>query len=109
VIHTRQFTSALQLRDDGDGRVIHGAFLPWGTEARVLDQGRLVTETFQRGAFAGRTQRDAYFVKCDADTTTPDDVDSGTVNIVVGFAPLKPAEFVVLRIQQLARAPARDA
>jgi uncharacterized protein len=53
MIHTRQFTSALQLRDDGDGRTIHGAFLPWGTAARVLDQGRMVTETFERGALVG--------------------------------------------------------
>jgi uncharacterized protein len=53
MIHTRQFTTALQLRDDGDGRTIHGAFLPWGTEARVYDRGRLVTETFERGALAG--------------------------------------------------------
>jgi phage head maturation protease len=53
MIHTRQYTSALQLRDDGDGRTLHGALLPWGTEARVVDRGRLVVETFQRGALAG--------------------------------------------------------
>jgi uncharacterized protein len=52
-LHTRQFTSSLQLRDDGDGRTIHGALLPWGTEARVLDQGRMVVETFERGALQG--------------------------------------------------------
>jgi uncharacterized protein len=53
MIHTRQFTSTLQVRDDGDGRTIHGALLPWGTEARVIDAGRLVTETFARGALQG--------------------------------------------------------
>ena len=37
MIHTRQYTSALQLRDDGDGRTLHGALLPWGTEARELE------------------------------------------------------------------------
>jgi HK97 family phage prohead protease len=55
MIHTRSYTSALQLREDGDGRTIHGALLPWGTEARVFDftERRMVIETFQRGALAG--------------------------------------------------------
>jgi HK97 family phage prohead protease len=53
VVHVRQVTSSLQLRDDGEGRTIHGAFLPWGTVARVLDRGRLVTEVFERGALVG--------------------------------------------------------
>ena len=52
-------------------------------------------------AFQGQTPRDAYLVKCDRETTTQFDRDRGIVNIVVGFAPLKPAEFVMLRIQQL--------
>jgi uncharacterized protein len=41
-------------------------------------------------------------VKCDSETTTQDDVNRGIVNILVGFAPLKPAEFVIIQIQQLA-------
>ena len=49
-----------------------------------------------------RRPRDAYFVKCDAETTTQNDIDLGIVNIVVGFAPLKPAEFVIIKIQQIA-------
>jgi uncharacterized protein len=53
MIHTRQFTSSLALRDGGDGRTLHGPVLPWGIEARVYDQGRLVTETFERGALQG--------------------------------------------------------
>jgi HK97 family phage prohead protease len=53
VIHTRNLTSSLALRDDGDGRTLVGPLLPWGVEARVVDQGRLVTETFTRGAFDG--------------------------------------------------------
>jgi HK97 family phage prohead protease len=53
MIHVRSFTSSLQVRDDGDGRTIHGPVLPWGVPARVLDAGRLVTETFERGALAG--------------------------------------------------------
>jgi phage tail sheath protein FI len=57
---------------------------------------------FRQGAFAGTTPKEAYFVKCDAETTTQDDVNLGIVNIVVGFAPLKPAEFVVIKLQQMA-------
>jgi uncharacterized protein len=53
MMHLRHVTSALQLRDDGDGRTLHGPVLPWGVPARVVDAGRLVTETFERGALAG--------------------------------------------------------
>jgi hypothetical protein len=53
MIHTRSTTALLQLRDDGDGRTLVGPVLPWGVEARVVDRGRLVTETFERGALAG--------------------------------------------------------
>jgi HK97 family phage prohead protease len=47
------YPSGLQLRDDGDGRTLPGPLLPWGITARVVDRGRLVEETFQRGALAG--------------------------------------------------------
>jgi len=57
---------------------------------------------FRQGAFQGATPRDAYFVKCDHATTTQSDINAGFVNIIVGFAPLKPAEFVVIRLQQMA-------
>jgi len=57
---------------------------------------------FKKGAFQGTTASQAYFVKCDSETTTQTDIDSGIVNILVGFAPLKPAEFVVIQIEQLA-------
>jgi len=57
---------------------------------------------FRQGAFHGRSPREAYFVKCDRETTTKNDIDLGIVNIVVGFAPLKPAEFVVMKLQQIA-------
>lgn len=57
---------------------------------------------FRQGAFAGRTANEAYFVKCGPDTMTQDDIDNGVVNIVVGFAPLRPAEFVTFRIQRRA-------
>jgi phage tail sheath protein FI len=57
---------------------------------------------FRQGAFQGSKPSEAYLVRCDAQTTTQDDIDRGVVNILVGFAPLKPAEFVIIRIQQLA-------
>jgi phage tail sheath protein FI len=57
---------------------------------------------FRQGAFQGQTPKDAYFVKCDKETTTQDDINHGIVNILVGFAPLKPAEFVIIKIQQMA-------
>jgi uncharacterized protein len=67
-----------------------------------LNVGAFLNTLFRQGAFAGTTPREAYFVKCDKETTTQDDVNLGVVNIVVGFAPLKPAEFVVIKLQQLA-------
>ena len=67
-----------------------------------LNVGAFMQRLFRQGAFQGQTARDAYLVKCDAETTTQADIDLGIVNILVGFAPLKPAEFVILRIQQLA-------
>ena len=63
-------------------------------------------QLFRRGAFKGLQPRDAYFVKCDRETTTSADQDRGIVNVVVGFAPLKPAEFVILQFQQITRSAA---
>jgi hypothetical protein len=67
-----------------------------------LNIGAFMQSLFRQGAFQGTSPRDAYLVKCDSQTTTQTDINSGIVNIVVGFAPLKPAEFVILKIQQLA-------
>ena len=67
-----------------------------------LNIGAFLNRLFRQGAFAGSTPREAYFVKCDRETTTPTDVNLGVVNIAVGFAPLKPAEFVVIKLQQMA-------
>jgi phage tail sheath protein FI len=53
---------------------------------------------FQRGAFAANRPQDAYFVKCDASTMTQADIDQGSCLIEIGFAPTKPAEFVILRV-----------
>ena len=49
------------------------------------------------------TQHDAFFVKCDEETTTQNDIDRGAVNIVVGFAPLKPAEVVIIQVRLAAQ------
>jgi phage tail sheath protein FI len=70
-----------------------------------LHVGAFLHGLFRQGAFQGSTPRDAYFVKVDRDTTAQSDIDAGVVNVMVGFAPLKPAEFVVLRFRQQATAP----
>jgi len=57
---------------------------------------------FNQGTyFKGTTPSEAFLVKCDSTTTTQSDIDAGRVNILVGFAPLKPAEFVIVQITQL--------
>jgi len=67
-----------------------------------LNIGAFMQNMFRQGAFQGISPKEAYFVKCDAESTTQADIDNGTVNILVGFAPLKPAEFVVIKLQQIA-------
>ncbi len=67
-----------------------------------LNLGAFMHDLFRQGAFQGSSPREAYFVKCDKETTTQNDIDQGIVNIVVGFAPLKPAEFVIISLQQMA-------
>ena len=57
---------------------------------------------FLQGAFQGTTPQQAYFVKCDSETNPQSSIDQGVVNTQVGFAPLYPAEFVVIQIQQMA-------
>jgi phage tail sheath protein FI len=71
--------------------------------ARIrLHLGAYMMGLFRQGAFQGASPKDAFYVKCDAETTTQADRNLGVVNIQVGFAPLKPAEFVVIRLQQMA-------
>jgi hypothetical protein len=67
-----------------------------------MNVGSFMHTLFRQGAFQGTSPKQAYFVKCDKDTTPQNDIDRGIVNIVVGFAPLKPAEFVVIKLQQIA-------
>ena len=68
-----------------------------------LNVGAFMHEPVPAGRVPGHARRsEAYFVKCDSETTTQNDINLGIVNIVVGFAPLKPAEFVIIKIQQIA-------
>jgi len=67
-----------------------------------LNAGAFMHNLFRQGAFQGSSPRDAYFVKCDKETTTQNDINLGIVNVVIGFAPLKPAEFVIIQLQQMA-------
>jgi phage tail sheath protein FI len=71
-----------------------------------LNIGAFMMLQFRAGAFQGKTPNDAFFVLCDDKTTTQADIDAGIVNIRVGFAPLKPAEFVVLKLSQKVNQPA---
>ncbi len=67
-----------------------------------LNVGAFMNGLFRQGAFQGKTPAEAYFVRCDKDTNPQNDIDRGIVNILVGFAPLKPAEFVIIKLQQIA-------
>jgi phage tail sheath protein FI len=78
---------------------------PLWAELRLNIRSFMLTQ-FRSGAFQGATPADAFFVKCDASTTTQQDIDLGIVNILVGFAPLKPAEFIVLKLSQKVNLPA---
>ncbi len=78
---------------------------PLWAELRLNIRSFMLTQ-FRAGAFQGSKPDDAFFVKCDSSTTTQQDIDNGVVNILVGFAPLKPAEFVVLKLSQKVNQPA---
>lgn len=67
-----------------------------------LAAGSFMNTLFRQGAFKGEKASDAYFVICDSSTTTATDINLGIVNVVVAFAPLKPAEFVILTVKQIA-------
>jgi phage tail sheath protein FI len=72
---------------------------PLWAQLRLNIRAFMLTQ-FRAGAFQGATPAEAFFVSCDATTTTQQDIDNGVVNIHVGFAPLKPAEFVVFTLSQ---------
>lgn len=70
-------------------------------DAITRDTDSWLLKLFRRGAFAGRTPREAYFVRCDASTTPDEDVESGVTTVVIGIAPLKPSEFILLKVAVL--------
>lgn len=72
----------------------------WGQMRAAV--GAFMQDLFRKGAFAGAKASDAYYVQCDASTTTEGDRERGIVNVVIGFAPLRPSEFVVLQFKQFA-------
>ena len=74
---------------------------PLWTAIKTSIEGFMLS-LFRQGALQGDKPSDAFQVKCDASTTTPTDQQNGIVNIIVAFAPLKPAEFVVIQIAQIA-------
>ena len=67
--------------------------------------GNFLHTLFSQGAFQGRAPDEGFFVRCDASTMTQADIDSGRVIVLVGFAPARPAEFVILRIAIAAKSP----
>jgi phage tail sheath protein FI len=67
-----------------------------------LNISAFMNSLFKQGAFQGSTPADAYLVQCDADNNPQSSIDQGILNIIVGFQPLVPAEFVIIHIEQLA-------
>ena len=67
-----------------------------------LNVGAFLQSLYLQGAFAGSSPKDAYFVKCDKATTTQADINRGIVNMIIGYAPAKPAEFIIIQVQQIA-------
>jgi phage tail sheath protein FI len=67
-----------------------------------LNVGAFMMNMFRAGAFQGTTPSQAFFVKCDSETNPQSEIDAGVVNVLIGFAPVRPAEFVVLKISQKA-------
>jgi phage tail sheath protein FI len=59
-----------------------------------------LTRVWREGALMGKTPEQAFFVKCDRTTMTQDDIDNGRLILLIGIAPIKPAEFVIFRITQ---------
>ena len=64
------------------------------------DVGAFLLRTWRDGALLGRTPEEAFFVKCDEETNPPEVIDAGQLVVVIGVAPVKPAEFIIFRISQ---------
>ena len=101
----------LAVETDVRARIAWAAFEPngpklWGRVKREVS--RFMQGLFEQGTFQGRKRKDAYFVKCDANTMTPADIAEGNLIVVVGFADVRPAEFVVLTIGQMVQSAESD-
>lgn len=70
----------------------------WGKVKQIITQ--FLTRVWKDGALIGSTPEEAFFVKCDRTTMIQDDIDNGIMVVVVGVAPIKPAEFVTFSIAQ---------
>jgi uncharacterized protein len=92
-----QYPATLQLRDGGDGRTIEGPLLPWGVEARVLDRGRLVVETFERGALA-----DADPARVPLTATHPRDNQTLPIGVTVELEERADAAYGAWRVSKTA-------
>jgi phage tail sheath protein FI len=66
----------------------------------VAEVSDYLTGVWRKGELVGRVAQDAFFVRCDHSTMTQDDIDNGRLVCVVGIAPVRPAEFVIMRIGQ---------
>jgi HK97 family phage prohead protease len=97
MIHHREFTSSLALRDDGDGRTLHGPLLPWGVEARVVDRGRLVVEVFERGALV-----DADPARVPLTATHPRDAGTLPIGVTVELEDRADAAWGAWRVSRTA-------
>jgi phage tail sheath protein FI len=70
----------------------------WGSVRRSVED--FLRTVWRNGSLEGRTVDEAYFVRCDRSTMTQDDLDNGRLVFLVGVAPVKPAEFEILRFSQ---------
>jgi phage tail sheath protein FI len=70
-----------------------------------LDVSSFLHTAWRAGAFQGRKPEEGYFVKCDRTTMTQDDIDNGRMIVMIGIAPVRPAEFVIFRIGVAAQSP----
>jgi len=72
----------------------------WARVKQTISQ--FLTRVWKDGALIGNTPEEAFFVKCDRTTMTQDEIDNGKLIVLIGVAPVKPAEFVIFRIAQWA-------
>jgi uncharacterized protein len=83
-----------------------GSFKPnneatWAKVKTAIEN--FLMQTWRNGMLIGASQQEAYFIKCDRTTMTQNDLDNGRKNVLIGVAPVKPAEFIILRISQITK------